>query len=112
MAGISAESFLNRIKQVCANSVLVVRISTLSESRHQVRLRIFLSDRTFITVYYNDENGKTAFAQIRDNQRIFGADNTHRQWHWHPREDPADHVPAGSAITFEEFLEKVEKGLE
>ena len=109
MAGISAENFASRVKQVCDNSKIVVRWVVLSESNHQVKLRIYLRDRTVASVYYNDENGKTGFSQLRANERILGADNATENWHWHPREDPTQHVPSDHEITFEEFLGQVEK---
>ena len=109
MAGLSAESFAVRVKQVCDNSKSVVRFVVLSESSHQVKLRIYLRDRTLIGVYYNDENGKMGFAQISANERIFGADNATENWHWHPREDPSQHVASNEEISFEEFFREVEK---
>jgi len=109
MAGLSAEGFASRVKQVCDNSKSVVRFVVLSESNHQVKLRIYLRDRTLVSVYYNDENGKTGFAQISANERIFGADNATENWHWHPREDPSQHVASKGEISFEEFFGEIEK---
>jgi hypothetical protein len=111
MAGVSAESFASRVKQVCDNSKIVVRWVVLSESNHQVKLRIYLRDRTVVSVYYNDENGKTGFAQLRASERILGADNATENWHWHPREDPSQHAPSDREITFEEFLKEIENTL-
>ena len=79
MDGISAEDFARRVKQVCAASDLVVRVAVITQSKHQTKLRIFLRNRTVIAAYYNNENGKTGFAQFLDNLRIFGADNANRK---------------------------------
>lgn len=108
MAGISAEYFASKVKQACSKSDLVVRVAVITESHHQVKLRIFLKDRTVITAYYNDENQKTGFALLRENLRVFGADNANGIWHWHPFEDPTGHVRSETEITFEEFLARVE----
>lgn len=109
MAGISAEFFARKVKQVCSASDLVMRVAVITESHHQVKLRIFLKDRTVIAVYYNDENRKTGFALLREDLRVFGADNANEIWHWHPFEDPTGHVRSETEITFEEFLARVEK---
>ena len=111
MAGISAEDFARRVKQVCDESVRVVRVAVITQSKHQVKLRIFLRDRSVIAAYYNNENGKTGFAQYLDNLRIFGADNANRKWHWHPREDPLQHVASEHEITFEDFMARLETNL-
>lgn len=109
MAGISAEDFVGKIRQVCDESVLVVRVAVIAKSRHQAKLRIFLRDRSVVAAYYNNENGKTGFAQYLDNLRTFGADNANRKWHWHPREDSSQHVSSDHEITFEEFFKEIEK---
>jgi hypothetical protein len=75
-------------------------------------MRIFLANRTFLDVYYSGKTGKTAFAQIKDEQRIFGADNTNGKWHWHPYENPQRHDVTNETITFDQFLNDVEKTVE
>ncbi len=109
MAGLNAEQFSQQVRQRCEKSKIVVRVLTLSESIRHTRLRIFLNDRSFVDIYYNQETGKTAYAQIFRANRIFGADNTNGVWHWHPRKDPSNHVPADSKIGFDEFFKGVEQ---
>ena len=111
MAGVSAEEFAATVELVCAKSKIVVRVAPLSKSAHQAKMRIYLKDRSIVSAYYNDQNGKTGFAHLRANERIFGADNSTENWHWHPYEDPSLHVASADAITFEEFLSKVEQAL-
>lgn len=111
MAGISAADFASKVKRVSSESVLVVRVATIAQSKHQVKLRIFLRDRSVIAAYYNEENGKIGFAQYLDNLRIFGADNANGKWHWHPHKDPLQHIPSDHEITFEEFFREIEKTL-
>jgi len=48
-----------------------------------------------------------AFALIKAERRIFGADNT-GGWHWHPVDKPESHVPTSQAVTFTEFLGQIE----
>ena len=75
MARISAARFGRNVKSVCAKSEVVMRLAIISEGELHLRFRVFLVDRSFLNVYYNQENGKTAFAHIHRSTRIFGADN-------------------------------------
>lgn len=88
-----------------------MRVQIISETKRQVRARIFLANRTFVDVYYSAKTKKTAFAHIENNKRIFGADNTEGIWHWHPYEGPQRHEFTDDEITFDEFLKCVEENL-
>jgi hypothetical protein len=111
MAFISAAEFRQNVLDICSDSQAVMRIQIISETRRQVRIRIFLANRTFLDVYYSSETKKTAFSQIKNNERIFGADNSGTDWHWHPYEDPQKHEFANTEITFIEFLAHVEENI-
>ncbi len=112
MAGISAAEFGENVEKVCANSKAVMRLDIINETTRQVRIRIFLVNRTLLDVYYSSRTGKTAFAQIKSNKRIFGADNSGTAWHWHPYEDPQRHDFTNAEIAFAEFLKHVEKNIQ
>ncbi len=112
MAGlISAARFVEYVRKVCDSSKMVVRVESTGETRRVARVRVFLVNLTFVDVYYNQKTGTTTFAQIQRNIRIFGADNKNG-WHWHPREDPSNHIPSNEEISFEEFFRKVEKNVQ
>ncbi len=68
-----------------------------------VKIKAIINERNFISVFYNAETQKYSFALIKDNKRIFGADNT-RKWHIHPFEAPNSHKESHS-MGLEEFLE-------
>jgi hypothetical protein len=107
----NAREFDRQVRNVCANSSVVARVSVLSESIDHTQLRIFLTDLSFVDVYHHQLSGKTSFAQILDDRRIFAADNKRGFWHWHPREDPLQHVSSDYEITFEEFMARLETDL-
>ena len=111
MAVISVAEFKQNIQSVCSNSQAVMRVQIISETKRQVRIRIFLANRTFVDVYYSSKTEKTALAHIENNKRIFGADNTEGIWHWHPYEDPQRHDLVDGKITFAEFLKRVEENI-
>jgi hypothetical protein len=73
-----------------------------------VNLRIEMLSGGFIEAFFNERTGTTAFALIRDSQRIYGADNT-GGWHVHPFADPARHVSQQRAMTFAQFVAEVER---
>lgn len=113
MAGlISAARFSENVRRICASSKVVVRVVSFSETPRVARLRVHLVDLTFADVYYNQKTGTTTFAHIRRTRRVFGADNKNKSWHWHPREDPSQHLASKHEIMFEEFLKEIEKTLE
>ncbi len=107
----NAREFELQTREWCADSSIVMRVIVLTESIDHTQLRIFLTDRSFVDAYFHSISSKTAYAQIHDNERIFGADNTRGYWHWHPREDPALHVKTDKEITFEEFMKELESSL-
>jgi len=111
MARISAARFGRNVKSLCAKSEIVMRVASISEGALHLHFRVFLVDRSFLDVYYNQENGKTAFAHIHHSTRIFGADNTISIWHWHPLEDPKKHLFVEQEISFSEFLQQIETHL-
>ena len=107
MAGVSLEEFEQMIISSCSNLVFVESINILASTETSHLWRITLIDKSIVDVYYSESTGKTSFAQIKLEQRIFGADNA-GDWHWHPRENPSLHVRTHEEITFEEFMKKLE----
>lgn len=107
---ISATRFAENVRRTCALSKAVVRVVSNSETPRVARIRVFLVNFTFLDIYYNQKTGTTTFAQIRRDQRIFGADNT-KGWHWHPLDDPSKHLESDEEITFDEFFREVERNV-
>lgn len=102
--------FAREVIDACAASGEVKECSLLLWDEPVVRLRVDLVDGSFIDVFYNADTGRTSFAWIAADQRIFGADNT-RGWHIHPRHRPDSHHPH-PAMSFAAFLAEVVKGIE
>ena len=57
----------------------------------ELRARIQIDDKTLVDVYYSAVTGKTSYALVRADKRIFGYDNF-QFWHVHPRANPDEHV--------------------
>jgi hypothetical protein len=101
------EQFEIEVTSACATSPIVAGVSTLGVGVTWISLRAYLTDGSFVDAFHNQASGKTAFALIKANQRIFGADNT-GGWHWHPREQPDSHALTSAPVTFMEFLAQIE----
>ena len=55
-----------------------------------INLRVPIAVGGFVDAFCNEETGTTAYALIREGQRVFGADNT-GGWHIHPFDEPVHH---------------------
>lgn len=56
------------------------RIRNLKRRINAISLRIQITERIFIDVYFNADSDRLDFTTIKDDQRIFGYDNAGR-WH-------------------------------
>ena len=72
-----------------------------------INLRIDLFAGGFVDAFYNERTGTTAFALVRDGQRVFGTDNA-GGWHVHPFADPDRHVLLQGEMSFAEFVAEIE----
>lgn len=108
MDRMNVEEFETSIISICSKSLAVKSTAILTFSFTWVKIRAYLTDGSFVDISYNQETGKTTFAQIRDDRRVFGADNK-KGWHWHPYEDPQRHDFTNAEIAFDEFLKHVEE---
>ena len=95
---------------VCAQSAIVTGVELLLLEEPILKLRAHVGTAAFIDVFLNAETGKTSFALIRDQQRVFGADNT-RGWHLHPFDSPEIHHPC-EEMSLENFLTHIEQNKE
>lgn len=62
-------------------------------------------EKGFVDVFKNDETGKTAFAWIINEERVYGADNT-GGWHKHPIKDSKRHESC-EAFDIRQFIKKL-----
>jgi hypothetical protein len=110
MDGMKIEEFEELVISICSKSSVVTNTTVLNVGFTWVKIRAYLPDQSFVDISYNQETRKTTFAQIRDDRRVFGADNK-KGWHWHSYEDPQRHEFTKGEIAFDEFLKRVEENL-
>ena len=104
------DEFESQMISACAASAIVVSVAYAGIGITWLRLRAYLIDESFIEAFFNETTQKTAYARIKEGKRIFGADNT-GGWHLHPAEVPEEHIPTQEAVTFLDFLLRVEEDL-
>lgn len=109
MDRLNPNDFASLIVSICNKYDFIIDFQLKIEDNVIVKSRIFLIDDSFIEVYYNFENGKTSFALIKNNNRIFGTDNL-GFWHIHPFESPEKHIRSGE-IKLEDFIKKIKSNL-
>lgn len=108
MANLSPLQFARVVQEACDRSELVLTYDVQILDNTVVKIRVILTDGTFIDVFYNADTAKCSFALIQGGARIFGADNAFIGWHIHPFDNPSEHIPS-SEMTFDDFLKAVEK---
>ena len=58
-----------------------------------VRGRAYLQGDMFVEIYFNESTNTTAFALIKEQDRIWGIDrDAVRGWHEHPIQNPESHI--------------------
>ncbi len=68
-----------------------------------IEMRINISQDSFIEIYYNSMTDKKCYTLIKNRKRIFGYDN-YKHWHFHPVENPDNHIPCKEPSIEEVFL--------
>ena len=107
MAAVTTRQLLYELQRACNRSPVVSHIEERVVDADILSVRVHLTfAHTFINVFYNVTTGKTAFALVEGDRRLYGVDNAKMGWHRHPFDDPDQHVPC-APIRFEEFLADV-----
>jgi len=108
---LTTTEFAKEVFTICASCPVIVSTTITGLGVTWIRIRAILVDSSFIEAFFNEATNKTAYALVKGNKRIFGADNTHG-WHWHPFAAPDTHIPAPEPISFIQFLQEVESHLQ
>jgi hypothetical protein len=84
--------FLDDIDKSLKKNFSEYRIEFLLKTPKSLKARVYLDDNCFIALRYNARNNRIDVALIKNDRRIFGYDNL-KQWHFHPYENPSNHIP-------------------
>jgi len=96
--------FADRVRQAASLAFPGASFTVVEKRKYLLKIRVGLSEKTFINIFYNPKNDRTDFALIRNEQRIFGYDNL-GGWHRHPAEDPRSHIPCDKPSVEQVFQE-------
>ncbi len=99
----TAFEYAKYVINLCSQYDFITSIEILLLDEPVVKIKAIVDNITFIHIFYNAETQKYSFVLIRENKRIFGADNT-KEWHIHPFEDPASHIRS-SSLDLKDFLD-------
>lgn len=99
----NAFDFSKQVIETSSHYDFINEIEVVLLDEPVVKIRAIIHSGIFVDVFHNAETGKYSFALIRDNDRIFGADNL-RFWHIHPFENPDSHIET-TPVSFSDFLE-------
>ena len=102
-----ALSFLQNVIDVCSKTELVKTIDIILIDEPVAKARIEIKSNIFIEVFFNAETQKHSLALIKNDERIYGIDNT-KGWHIHPFENPKSHLPTDE-MTFSQFIQVIEQ---
>jgi hypothetical protein len=93
--------------ELCSKYDFIKSIEIVLLDEPVVKIKAIIDDSTFINIFYNASTKKYSFALIKNNERIFGVDNT-KGWHIHPFDDPNSHKKS-SPLDLSDFLEMLYK---
>lgn len=102
------DEFQRVIFQVAVASPICEIPAVHQISSTSIKLRIEVTAGGFIDAFFNEQTGTTAYAWVRNGQRVYGADNT-GGWHMHPFNDPGRHDPLSGQMLFSEFVAEIEQ---
>lgn len=90
----TVEEFILEVESSLQKYFPTSRIEFLLRTAKSLKCNVYLQENLFIAIRFNARNERTDFALISNNQRVFGFDNL-KQWHYHPYENPDEHIPCG-----------------
>lgn len=87
----------------CSQFDFIKSIDVMVLDEPVAKIKAYIASDIFINLFYNAGTLKYSFALVKDNRRVFGADNT-RKWHVHPFDNPDIHEESGE-ISLKDFLD-------
>jgi len=70
-------------------------------------VRLVISEKCFVQLYFNVEKRKFLMAVVKDGSRIYGFDKLDEECHEHPEENPKKHIiKPCSEVNLDRFLDK------
>jgi len=102
------DEFEKAVRKIALASAICLIPQVRRSSATAFNLRVPPTTGEFIDIFYNKLSGTVAYALIKEQKRIYGADNT-EGWHFHPFERPSVHIPLPGPLPFSDFLSAAEE---
>ncbi len=102
----------NEIVKNAAKFGFIKEIILLDATESALKIRLEIDKLIFVQIYQNVLTGTVNYQLINNFIRIYGRDCIGGKWHLHPFENPSLHdfsIEGSKTISFNEFLEEVEK---
>ncbi len=106
------DEFIEEVKKVAG--LYSLKVDVLARTKNAVKVRIPVTENTYIQLYYNRESGTRNYVLIGWSRRLFGRDCVGGGWHKHPFENPDEHdfgENCSKEVSISEFFEEVFKWL-
>jgi hypothetical protein len=103
-ARLHLSQFEDQIRQEAKPCFPAATLSVVERGKYRLKIRIELNTQTFIDIFYNPCNGRTDFALIHNDRRMFGYDNL-GGWHRHSLEAPEAHTACDEPSVRQVFQE-------
>ncbi|MEF8874934.1 MAG: hypothetical protein V5A88_09755 [Candidatus Thermoplasmatota archaeon] len=97
--------FTSKVIDLCVEFDIIEDYELEIHENVVIHCEIYLQEG-FINIYRNFETGKIAYAWIKNEERIYGADNT-GGWHLHPYGRSSKHQKT-EPVPLKDFLKNVE----
>lgn len=103
----SVDEFLQEFRELQSEFLPDARLETVYSRLDKVSLRLVVKAVLFIDVYFNAESSRFDFTLVCDQRRVFGYDNL-QSWHFHPVDNPDEHVDCDEPSLRQIFQDTVE----
>ena len=103
----NVDVFLSEVKNSLIKHFTEYRFEVLIKTPLSLIANIHIGKELFIAVRYNARNERVDFALIHNKQRTFGYDNL-KEWHFHPVENPEDHISCEKP-SVDEIISKIKE---
>ena len=87
----SVEAFLHELEELKQELFPIARLEIVYSRFNKASIRMLIDANFLVNMYFYAENGRCDLPLIKAGRRIFGYDNLGK-WHYHPVDNPADHV--------------------
>lgn len=104
------EEFYGQLQSALQKHLSAFELKVNEINPLRLKVRIILSQSTFIDVFYGVRKGRVDFTLIHEGERIFGVDNLN-YWHCHPFGKERNHFKI-EPMSIENIVLEIKKNIE